>query len=161
MSSPLLYSTNVFLKLHIQERFRGDVHYVWCSESFDGAKHGAYSGASLVAPSSNPADIYRQLKQDIERADRHSAKISAQRASLAALAVDWEKAGEISADERDEIVYMAKNATFNEWRPLIYVIPRDPLKARLKLVAPEKRAGLGIEYIISDLRRHEFDVIEI
>jgi hypothetical protein len=161
MPTPVLYSTNTFLKFHIQERFRKCIHYVWCSESFDNAKLGAYSGASLIAPSSNPAEIYRQLKLDVERADRHSAKIIAQRASLNSLAVDWEANGDITVDEKNEIIYMAKNASFIEWRPLIYVIPRQTVAARLKLVAPDKRASLGLEYIIDDLQRDEFDIIEI
>jgi hypothetical protein len=66
MSGPVLYSTNVFLKFHIQEQYRGDIHYVWCSENFDSRKLSAYSSGSLVPPSSNPADIYRQLQQDVK-----------------------------------------------------------------------------------------------
>ena len=35
MSGPLLYSTNTLLKFIIQQRFRGDIHWVWCSEVLD------------------------------------------------------------------------------------------------------------------------------
>lgn len=161
MPSPLLYSTNVYLKLHIQQCFRGDIHYVWCSEFFDSKTLGRYSPGSLIPPSSNPADIYRQLKSDIERGDQHSSKIAEQKASLTKLAIAWERNGEISPLQRAEIVYMVKNASFNDWRPLVYIIPRQPVDPRVKLVPANKRAGLGMEYIIEDLKRSEFDLIEI
>jgi hypothetical protein len=161
MSSPVLYSTNVFLKFHIQQQYRGDIHYVWCSENFDSRTVAAYSPGALVPPSSNPADIYRSLIDDVKRADRHSAKIAAQRASFEKLAVAWLTAGEITASQKDEIIYMTEHADMNYWRPLLYVIPRMPVEARLRTVPMDKRAGLGPEYIIEDLRRSEFDIIEL
>ena len=161
MTPPLLYSTNVFLKLLIQQQFRGDVHYVWCSESFDSTALPRYSVSSLVAPSSDPANIYRELKEAVRRSDRHCHKISEQKLSLTKLAVDWEAAGEIRTDERDEIVYRVDNATFAEWRPLIYIIPRALVQPRIQVVPAARRASLGPEYIIADLQRSEFDVIEL
>ena len=161
MAPPLLYSTNVFLKLLIQQQFRGDVHYVWCSESFDSTTLPRYSVGSLVAPSSDPANIYRELNEAVRRSDRHCHKIIEQKLSLTKLAVDWEAAGEIRTDERDEIVYRVDNATFAEWRPLIYIIPRALVQPRIQVVPAARRASLGPEYIIPDLQRSEFDVIEL
>lgn len=161
MSLPLLYSTNVLLKLLIQERFRGDVHYVWCSESFDSQTVGRYSLLSQVAPSSNPADIYRELKSAVQRNDQHCHKINEQKMSFKSLAVAWATAGEISVEEKDEIIYMVDNATFDNWRPLVYVIPRAMVESRLQVVPVNLRASFGQEYIINDLLRHEFDIIEL
>jgi hypothetical protein len=62
---PLLYSTNVFLKFLIEQRFRNDVHYAWCTEYFDSETESKYSMRSLSAPSSSPGDIYRQLEADV------------------------------------------------------------------------------------------------
>jgi hypothetical protein len=160
MPSLLLYSTNVFLKFLIQQRFRNDTHYVWCSETFDVTTQPRYSLTSLVAPSSDPAEIYRQLKVDIRSNDRHSPKISAQKASLTSLAIIWEQAGQISVDDKDEIIYMVANASFDNWRPLLYVIPRSPVESRLKVVPIHKRASYGAEYILEDLKREEFDILE-
>jgi hypothetical protein len=161
MPPPLLYSTNVFLKLLIQERFRGDVHYAWCSESFDSSTLPRYSLSSQVAPSSNPADIYRELKNAVQRKDQHSYKINEQKLSLKKLAIDWEATGEIGSDEKEEIVYRVDNAAFDDWRPLIYIIPRALVLSRIQAVPPNNRASFGPEYIVPDLRRSEFDVIEI
>ena len=160
MSGSLLYSTNVFLKQLIQQRYKGDIHYVWCSDSFDSTKLAAYSPGALNAPSSNPADIYRELKRDVDRGDLHSAKITAQKASLKSLAVKWEKAGEIDRAQKQEIVYMIDTAPMSYWRPLIYVIPFVLVSTRVQVVPIAQRASFADEFIIPDLARSEFDLIE-
>lgn len=160
MSGPVLYSTNVYLKLVIQAQFQGDLHYVWCSEYFDSRVASPYSLAGRIAPSSDPAAIYRRLKEEVEGADRHSYKIAEQKNSLKARAVEWAGDSKITDDQRDEIIYMVDNAVFQDWRPLIYVVPRAPIESRLQLVPMAKRASFGNEFIIPDLARTEFDIIE-
>jgi len=149
------------MKFLIQQRFRLDIHYVWCSESFDASANSRYSPLSMVPPSSNPADIYKQLKQDVERKDNHSYKIAEQKASQKKLAIDWHHAGEISAAAKDEIIYMVDNSPFDYWRPLLYLIPRINVETRIKIVPIQLRAGLANEYILPDLNRSEFDIIEL
>jgi hypothetical protein len=162
MSKHFLYSTNVFLKLLIYEKYRNDLHYVWCSEDFDSKKLAPYTtSGSLTPPSANPADIYRELERDVKGGDGHSAKITSQRASLMVLAVDWEQKGIITQAQKSEIVHMLNNASFDLWKPLLYIIPRSLVEPRLQLVPIEKRAGFGAEYILSDLHRSEFDVVEV
>ena len=160
MSSLLLYSTNVYLKLLIQERYRNNLHYVWCSDCFDSTKLAGYSSGALNAPSSNPVEIYKELKRDVERGDLHSSKIRDQRATFKSLAVKWQLAGEITKFQEQEIIYMVDNALIKLWRPLIYVIPRTSIQARLQLVPLSQRASFADEFIIPDLARLEFDLIE-
>jgi hypothetical protein len=160
MGNILLYSTNVLLKLLIQEKYMNDKHYVWCSEDFDSSTLHAYSSAFMVPPSSNPADIFRQLRQDVQKRDTHSAKINQQKVSITDRAIEWEKKGQISTADKDDIVYWVTTAAFDLWRPLIYVIPRPPVKTRLVTVPARLRSGIGIEYTIPDLDRSEFEVIE-
>lgn len=161
MDNIILYSTNVFLKKHIQCQYHADVHYVWCSENFDSTKLSSYASGALVPPSSNPADIYRELKRDIQRRDTHSAKITEQKATLIRLASEWHNSNAINLNEKDDIIYMVNNATFDEWRPLIYIIPRVGVEDRLQIVPMSKRAGFGNEYIIPNLENSEFNIIEI
>ena len=162
MSDPLLlYSTNVKLKFLIQQEFRSDTHFVWCSDAFDQTKLPGYSLNSHTPASSNPAEIYRQLVKDIRTSDKHSAKIAEQRASLMKRALDWAKAGEITPAQKSDIVYLVKTASFSEWQPLIYIIPFPAVCARLVQVPANKRAGMGMEYTIADLNRSEFDIIEV
>ena len=160
MSGQVLYSTNPRIKLLIQERFRRDRHYVWCSESFDSTALGRYNGAALIPPSSNPRSIYRELRDGVRGGDRHNDKINNTRTSLKALATTWQNAGEITADEKQEIVWLADNPDLTYWNPLVYVIPRHIVASRLILVPVAQRASFGAEYIIQDLDRNEFDIIE-
>ena len=159
--TPVLYSTNVYLKYAIQRDYRDGVHYVWCSEHFDSTTVSRYACGSMVPPSSNPADIYRELRAAVERSDSHCSKIAEQKASLTTLAIKWEQSGEITTAQKEEIVYMVNNAPFDHWRPLIYVIPRVSVSDRLQLVPIEKRAGFGNEYIIDDLTKPEFELMEL
>ena len=161
MSSLFLYSTNVFLKQLIQAQYRRNLHYVWCSDTFDGTKLPGYSPGALIPPSSNPSDIYQDLKREIDRNDFHSGKIASQKASFKKLAITWKLAGEITDSQEQDIVYMVDNAPSNHWRPLLYVIRRDLVEVRLKSVPLRQRASFADEYIIEDLARSEFDIIEL
>lgn len=158
---PVLYSTNPALKLLIQREYRADMHYVWCSEYFDSRSAPSFSLAALVGRSSNPADVYKELRKDTSPAfDRHSAKIAQIKASLTALASEWHRSGAITENSRDEILYLLNNAGPHEWRPLLYVIPRALVASRMKEVPPDRRSGFGREWIVEDLAPGEFDVIE-
>jgi hypothetical protein len=55
---------------------------------------------------------------------------------------------------------MVKMASFSEWRPILYVIPYQGVASRVQLVPRDKRASSEPEYIISDLRPDEFDIVE-
>ena len=141
MPGNLLYSTNTWVKYWVQQRFRDDIHYVWCSANFDSTALGKNSPGAWTPPTSNPADIYKDLAEACRRNDGHNKKIAEQRASLTRLAVSWELAGEISREDKEEIIYMVKNAGFDQWKPLVYVFVRAMVKSRLERVPPEKRAN--------------------
>lgn len=150
------------MKYLINEKYRGNVHYVWCSETFDSGTLGLYGSGALVPPTSNPKDIFVDLKKAVDSTDRHNAKINEQISGLTALAVRWEAAREISTRAKDDIIYMVNEPSyFKHWRPLLYVIPRPLVESRLRPVPAAKCASLGSEYIIEDLQRYEFDLIEL
>jgi hypothetical protein len=157
----LLYSTNVYLKLLIQEKYFNDKHYIWCSEYFDSNTAPKYSIGTLIAPSSNPASIYKELQRDVMGKDKHSAKINAQKASFVARAIESFDRGDITEDEKEEIIYMVNDAPFEYWRPLLYVASTELIKHKLTLVPINQRAGFGNEYIAKDLTRYEFDIVEL
>jgi len=156
----LLYSTNPLMAYQIMETYRGGKHRVWCSEVFDARRTDPLSVTALVPPSSNPAELYRDARDAIKRGDRHYLRIELHRTKLAALAVQWELMGEITGDQSREIQYMVKHAPLEQWRPLLYLIPKAGVVSKTTLVPPDKRAGGGPEYIVEDLTRPEFDVIE-
>jgi hypothetical protein len=98
------------MKYLINEKYRGNVHYIWCSESFDSKTLSTYASGSLVAPTSNPKDIFLDLRKAVESTDKHNAKINEQISGLSARAVKWEASGEISAADKDDIIYMVNEA---------------------------------------------------
>ncbi len=157
----ILYSTNVFLKLLIQEKYFDDKHFIWCSEFFDCDAAPKYSSGTLVAPSSNPASIYKELVRDVNGKDKHSAKITEQKASFISRAIESHTNGVITEQEKEEIIFMVNDAPFEYWRPLLYLVPSEIVKDRLSLVPIDKRAGFGNEYIVKGLLRNEFDIVEI
>src|SRR5258706_560287 len=74
MPDPLiLYSTSTWLAYVIGERFYRGEHYVWCTPDFDAR---ALASIDQTTPaSSSPAEIYRDLYEDVRRGDRHSSKV--------------------------------------------------------------------------------------
>lgn len=160
MPGPLLYSANPWVKWHIQRNFRGDRHYVWCSEQADSRTAAPNSLAGLVPPTSNPLQIYKDLHEACRTGDTHNSKIKEIKTSYLSLTTRWVADGSLNVTQREEIEFLMKSGELKLWRPLLYVIPRDLVEARMQSVPPAKRAGLGPEYIIEDLAGVEFDTVE-
>ena len=113
-----------------------------------------------MPPSSDPCAIYKDLAVAIANSDSHNAKITQQRASLMALAVDFATKNTISEEDRDTIIAMVQRAPLMDFTPHLYVIPCQAVAARAQFVPPDRRAGSEPEWIIPDLRRDEFDILE-
>jgi hypothetical protein len=158
MPGPILYSKNPLFATEIAERYRNGLYFAWVSEYFDPGT----AAAALVAPSSTPLTIYNRLKEDCNGADEHSSLIRDYRKKFTRLAKEWWSDKSIDQDQRDEIIASVRSKTFKIWKPVIYVIPRHAIDAvRIKSVTRRNRAGHGPELQILDLKRHEFDIIEL
>jgi len=86
--------------------------------------------------------------------------INGQLASLKIRAGEWLNAGKIDLEAYREIVFLLDKDQ-QSWRPVIYLIRRDLVEARLEAVPPSDRAGPGREYKIADLTRAEFELLEV
>jgi hypothetical protein len=62
---------------------------------------------------------------------------------------------------RDDITMTVSKATFSHWRPLLFVIPYAGVASRVLDVPRDKRASMEPEYIIPDLKIHEFGIVEL
>jgi hypothetical protein len=155
----LLYSTNTHLKFFIQQNYVGE-HHVWCSPVFEAQSRDKYSAGAGQPASSDPCSIYRSLCRTIAQPDDHDPKINSQRSTLMSLAVAWEAEGRISGSERDDIIATVERARFPDWRPLIFLIPFAGISLRVQAVTRAQRSSHELEYIIPDLKRHEFEIIE-
>lgn len=162
MAGPVLYSTNPWITHEIVMKYRGGRYFVWCSEFYDPKAAPAGSAEALIAPSSSPKGIYDTLQDDCHREDTHSALISRYKKAFKRLATGWLADGSISKEQHDEIVATVTSKSWKIWRPVLFVIPKDPIKAanRLIEVKHKNRAAYGPELQIHDLAPHEFDLIE-
>lgn len=161
MADPLvLYSCGTWLAFAINERYYNRVHYVWCTPVFDPTSK--FASASAVPPTSSPREIYNTLFDEVARADRHSAKIAQNRLGILKGADSRLAQGVINTAERDEIVSIEGSAVHSDFRPLLLVIPFAPVAGRIKQVPIKDRAHpLSQEFILENLRREEFDVLEL
>jgi hypothetical protein len=163
MASPILYSVNPWFATDVTMRYRNGKFFAWVCECFDTRRAHPGTAASLIAPSSNPCRIYRDLLEDTTRQDDHSVLVKGYRKKFTRLANEWLSDGSLTKEGRDEILASVRGRTWLIWRPVLYVIPRHVVAGdgRLTTVARPDRAGYGPEMQVIDLDRSEFDIIEL
>src|SRR5215813_9317646 len=120
----LLYSTNTYLAYSISERYYDRTHYFWCAPQFDGR---TVVTGTVLPPTSSPAELYEAFSMDIARNDRHSDKVRQNRAGIIAGATSFHKRGRITSKQLKEIVEIVKAAQLPDFRPLLFVAPREHL----------------------------------
>lgn len=160
MADPLvLYSVNTLLAYRINERFYGQVHHVWCSPFFSASSVSPLDAE--MPPSSTPCDLWKRFLDDIGRQDWHSASISRNKSGLQRGMELRRSEGFITARQQSEIEEIVKNATFRDFRPLLYVIPFHGVRSLVQTAPLQERAHpFSPEYTINRLTRSLFDVLE-
>ena len=147
------YSINTVLSQKITEKYFNNVYHVWCASSF------ACNGNP---PSSNPKNIYLRLLEDTNGDDKHSTKIKENKAGLKKAGRAKKEAGIINDTQFNALKTMINNAGTNDFRPLIYIVQADKVKDIVKEVEIKIMARpLGEEYLIEELQREHFDIIDI
>jgi hypothetical protein len=155
----VLYSVNTEIAFLINENYYHQSHYVWCSPYFDCENRDKFLRKN--PSSSNPFDIYYKFKHDIDSKDRHSSAIQENKAGLLKGVTAKKSQGIIDDNQEQEILEIIDKAQFEDFRPLIYVIPVSNVKGLGKLAPIKKRANpFSKEYIIEELPRHFFDMID-
>ena len=156
----ILYSANTWLAYTISKKFYRDEHWVWCSPHFDA---GSISRRDYTnPPSSTPGAIYEELRNATSRGDQHNSKIAANKVGLLKGIIAKKNAGVINEQQAKEIESIIDMAQLIDFRPLMYVIPaKNEVLSRLTEVPVRDRAHpLSIEYVIENLPREWFDIIE-
>ena len=149
----LLYSTCTMLAYRIAKEYYHNVHYVWCTESFD---------AALQPGTSNPRTLCTRYLEQIVKNDRHATEIRNNKAGILKGASEKLKQGVISQKQYEEIATRVAYACNDEFYPVVYLINKKAVKKRLKVVEPNDAASQNsVEYIISDLKHNEFELIRI
>ncbi len=155
------YSTNTYLSFWLCKRFYKN-YFVWCSPVFNPKTLAEYNEYSKIPPSSSPFNIYNTLHTDVSSGDLHSDKIKGNKSGLMKGASIQLSNGIITEQDYLRIVKIIESALLKDFRPLVYVIPRSKVDAKIVSVDVEDSANpLSIEYQIHDLKSSEFDVIEL
>jgi len=159
----LFYSTNTEIAYRINENYYNGKHYVWCSPVFNPSILDRYSTYSKIPRSSNPHEIYCDLRKDVIQGDRDSPKIKLNKLGLKKGASAQLRRGVITQEQFGSITDLIKRATIKDFSPYIYLIRADLVApARIEQVSVNKTANpLGIEFRIMDLDRSEFEIIEV
>lgn len=155
----ILYSTNTWLAYNVAERYFRRRHYVWCTPFFDSIGYSKID--YTVAPTSCPKEIYLGLHKEVDGGDKHSSKIGDNKLGIMKGAALKKDAGIISEEQEAEIASITEAADIRYFRPLLYIIPYQKVSRMARRVPVNDRAHpLSVEYIIEDLPRSYFDVIE-
>jgi hypothetical protein len=160
MKEPLLlYSTNTWLAFAIAERFYGGVHFAWCSPVYDGTRTEAHVN---IPPSSSPADLYRLLRDEVERGEQHSAVLEQKRKGVLRGAAARRAEGLIGDAEWKNINETVETSSLSEFRPVLYLIPYAQVRDMVAEAGVRERAHpFSIEYKVNPLPRECFDVLEL
>lgn len=161
MPGLLYYSTNPWFATDITDKYREGRYFAWVCECYDTDMALPSSAAAMIAPSSNPRKIYWNLLEDVRNEEGHSPLIKGYKKTFGRLARDWLGNGSVTQDQYDEINASVKSHSWRIWRPVLYIIPEPAVRGRLVSVRRPDRAGYGPEQQISDLRRDEFEIIEL
>ena len=115
----------------------------------------------IISPTSCPLEIYKHLHEEVSRGDKHSLKIKENKIGILRGAEIKQSQGVINEDQKAEIAAIIDVAETIDFRPLVYVVPYDKVSRLVRGVAVSDRAHpLSEEYIIENLPRATFDVIE-
>lgn len=156
----IYYSCCTWLCYEICQHFYGALHYVWCTPYFDPPSR--LNQPNHVPPTSNPREIYWNLRKEVEAGDQHSLKVGRNRDGILSGAKAKFEQGAIDAAQYKQISDMVLSAHLIEFRPMILVIPGEPVISMLRQVPWNDRASRwSEEYIIDRLPRQLFDAIEL
>jgi hypothetical protein len=158
----LYYSANTRLAYFITEQFYQSTHFVWCAPVFNPMKLDNYDVRSKIPVSSSPFKIYRNLLEDVQTNDKHSTKIEQNRIGLKKGAAIMREKGIIDDNDFARILTIIDKADISEFTPLLYLIPAHLISKRIVQVDVESSANpLSSEYQIFDLKKSEFEIVEL
>lgn len=149
----LLYSTGTEFAYKIAKEYYNNVHYVWCTDSFD---------AALQPGTSNPRTLCTRFLEQIIKKDRHATEINNNKAGILKGAAAKLAQGIITQEQHQEICTRVAFAENEAFYPVIYLIKKSAVRKRLMVVDPSDTASnSSVEYIIKDLQRNEFELIHV
>lgn len=149
--NPILYSVGTHLAYKIAKRYYNNVHYVWCTTSFN---------ASGQPPTSNPSKICRRYLEQIVTGDRHAKEIENNATGILRGAKAKLNNGIIHKKEYNEIRSIVSAAEYESFFPMLYIIESKKVKNKcVEVLAADKANDNAVEYKIENLMESEFEAI--
>jgi hypothetical protein len=150
----ILYSAGTRLAYQINQRFYGELHYVWCAPA---PATDALVGSN--PPTSDPWQICSDFSEHVVRGDGHSPLVTSNRAGIIRGAAARHAEGIIDSGTKDVIEQIANTAELQMFSPIFMVIPYEQVNRLVSPVPLSQRANpLSQEFIIPNLPRGSFDV---
>ncbi len=158
----ILYSANSYMAYRIAKQYYNDLHYVWCSADF-GSLVSANTGFQRTPTLTRPKHRYYQMLKEVNERVRGALTVEEARHGLLRGVEAQRQAGRINMKQAEEILSIVQQADISDFRPLLYVLPvTSELLPRIQVVPVKQRAHpLSEEFIISDLKSDEFDIITL
>lgn len=149
---PLFYSTSTLIANIIAERYYDDLHYVWCTSTFNPVKSNP--------PSANPYQIYKSILKEVENGEIGPSIQKHKTGLLNGVSKSKDK-GKITHEQQNEIYEMIFAAEIKHFKPIIYVIPGMHV-GNIEMVPRSKRSDLlSEEFLIEELKGKWLDVIDL
>lgn len=151
VKTPFLFSVGTIFSYTIAREYYRDVHYVWCTSKF-------FDPSQPLT--SNPYLIARQYLWIAKKPDIHTDRVNQQKKGLLAGAKAKFDAGVIDLKTRDMIGQMVNLMKYRDFRPVIYIVnTRSVIDRCVEVPQAHKASKDSEEYIISDLKVGEFEII--
>lgn len=158
-SKKIYYSCYTWLSFKINKSYYNDSHYVWCTPYFDPTSR--YNQSNEVPETSSPHARCHALNQAIAVGLLDVPPILQNKAGILRGAQLHLERGIITAAEHADIIAIVHSAEIVDFRPLLFVIPAHAVENSIKSIAiGEGGRRFSEEFIIENLQRHQFDVIE-
>lgn len=149
--NPLLYSVGTHLAYKIAKRYYNNIHYVWCTTTFNSPKQ---------PPTSNPSKICSRYLEQIITGDRHTKEIENNIAGILRGAKTKLDSGVINKKEYHEIRSIVSAAEYESFYPVLYVIKSEKVADKcIEVLRADRASDEAVEYKIEDLMENEFEVI--
>ena len=151
---PFLFSTTTRFAYNVDNDFYNGKHFVWVALKFD----DLYSQAA----NSNPLTIANNFIREVVTTDGHCDRIAANMVGVSNGAKRMCENGIINAETRKLIEYRIRDAVFEDFLPLVYIINTSKVKDRIIEVPPALAAKPDSpEFKIIDLENGEYELIDL
>ena len=154
MKDKILYSQVTKLAFDINEKYYNGKHFVWCSDK--------PSYGSMQSGNSDPIERSNRIMTAICSQDAHEWLIEENKKGIKKGALYNRKKGIITKKTEQIIITRVNDASFEDFAPLIYVIPYDNVKDVIEVVPDDQKGSEeSVEYRLYDLTTDQFDIINI